>query len=415
MTLTTRVLLGLIAGLALGLATSQLASEAGTVIGAWVEPVGTIWTRGLMMTVIPLVMSLLFAGVLTGGSGIGRLGVRGIVLFVTMLSILATVTLLIVPLVMAQVTIDPAAAEALRAASTAPSGELPGFRDWLVGLVPSNLVAAGASGAMLPLIVATLLFGAAATRLPPAQQELLERAARTVTDLTLVVVRWLLALAPIGVFALAFALATRLGLAALGAMAAYVLITVALSLLAIAALYPVVASRGVGVRAFARALLPAQGIAVSARSSLAALPALIDGATALGLPAPIRGFFLPFSTSLFRLGAAVALPAGVLFIARVYGVPLDTAQLVTIGVTSVLMSFSVPGIPGGSILIMAPVLLSVGAPVEGIGILLAVDTVPDMFRTTANVTGSMAAATLLGFETSPAPSTVGSAHPDLEN
>ncbi|MCL4865844.1 MAG: cation:dicarboxylase symporter family transporter, partial [Gemmatimonadales bacterium] len=274
--LTTRVLLGLLAGLGLGLLTSQFAPGASAAIGAWVDPVGTIWTRGLMMTVIPLVLSLLFIGVATGGTGIGRLGVRGLALFVVMLSVLATVTLLVVPLVMAQVAIDPTAAEALRAASTAPPGELPGFRDWLVGLVPSNLVAAGASGAMLPLIVAALLFGAAATRLPPVQQELLERGARVVS-----VVRWLRAVAPIGVFALAFAPATRLGLAALGAMAAYVLITVALSLVVIAALYPVVASRGVGVRAFARAVLPAQGIAVSARSSLAALPALIDGAAAL--------------------------------------------------------------------------------------------------------------------------------------
>jgi Na+/H+-dicarboxylate symporter len=231
--------------------------------------------------------------------------------------------------------------------------------------------------------------------LPVAQRDLLERGARAVGDLTLVVVGWLLTVAPIGVFALAFALATRLGVSALGAMAAYVLITVSLSLLAIGGLYPLVAWRGVSPRAFARAVLPAQGIAVSARSSMAALPALIDGAESLGLPVQIRGFFLPFSTSLFRLGAAVALPAGVLFVARVYGVALEPAQLITIGVTSVLMSFSVPGIPGGSILIMAPVLLSVGAPVEGIGLLLAVDTVPDMFRTTANVTGTMAAATLL--------------------
>jgi Na+/H+-dicarboxylate symporter len=313
-----------------------------------------------------------------------------------MLSALATLTLLVAPAIFARVPIDPAAAEALRATSSAPPGALPGFRDWLVALVPSNLIAAASAGAMLPLIVATLVFGAAATRLPDASRELLGRGARAITEVTLVVVRWLLLVAPFGVLALAFALASRLGLAALGAMAVYVGITAGLSLLAIGLLYPLVASRGVSVRAFARAVLPAQGIAVSARSSMAALPALIDGATALGLPQPIRGFFLPFSTSLFRLGAAVALPAGVIFIARIYGVPLDAAQLVTVGVTSVLLSLSVPGIPGGSILIMAPVLLSVGAPVEGIGILLAVDTIPDMFRTTANVTGSMAAAVILG-------------------
>jgi Na+/H+-dicarboxylate symporter len=85
----------------------------------------------------------------------------------------------------------------------------------------------------------------------------------------------------------------------------------------------------------------------------------------------------------------------VLFIARLYGVDLDPTQYLTIGLTSVLLTFSVPGIPGGSILIMAPVLLAVGLPVEGIGILLGVDTIPDMFRTTTNVTGTMAAAIVL--------------------
>ncbi|MDQ3389050.1 MAG: dicarboxylate/amino acid:cation symporter, partial [Gemmatimonadota bacterium] len=147
---------------------------------------------------------------------------------------------------------------------------------------------------------------------------------------------------------------------------------------------------------FARATAPAQGIAFSSRSSLAALPAMIEGAAALRLSREIAGFFLPLSASLFRLGGAVALPAGVLFVARLYGVDLSVPQLVTVGVTSVLLTFSVPGIPGGSILIMAPVLLSAGLPVEGIGLLLGVDTIPDMFRTTTNVTGHMAAATILG-------------------
>lgn len=395
MSLTTRVLLALILGLTTGLLLDRFAVEVAGDIGRWIEPVGTIWTRALMMVVVPLVVSLLFGGVLAGGEGLGRLGARAVGLFLVLLAAVATVTLLVAPALFARVPLDPAAVEALRATSQAPGSEVPGLRDWLIGLVPTNVVAAAASGAMLPLIVATLLFGAAALRLPAAQREPLARLVDAVGAVALVVVRWLLVVAPIGVFALAFAVATRLGLAALGAMAAYVGLTAGLSLLAIAALYPLVAARGTPVRAFARAVLPAQGIAISARSSLAALPALIDGAAALGLPATIRGFFLPFSTSLFRLGAAVALPVGVLFIARVYGVELGPADLVTIGVTSVLLSLSVPGIPGGSILIMAPVLLGVGAPVEGIGLLLAVDTLPDMFRTTANVTGTMAAATLL--------------------
>jgi Na+/H+-dicarboxylate symporter len=286
-------------------------------------------------------------------------------------------------------------ASALRAASTAPHDAVPSFRDWLVGLMPSNAVAAISAGSMLPIIVMTLMFAVAATRLPADKREWLQRAAESIRAVTIVVVHGIFVVAPFGVFALAVPLALRLGTIALGAVAVYALTTAALSLVAMAALYLLVLLRGVSLRKFARAVAPAQGIAISARSSVAALPALIDGAATLGMSESVTGFFLPFSTSLFRIGAAVALPAGVLFIATIYGVSFTAAQLVIVGVTSVLLTFSAPGIPGGSILIMAPVLLAVGLPAEGVGILLGVDTIPDMFRTTANVTGTMAAAVVL--------------------
>jgi proton glutamate symport protein len=153
---------------------------------------------------------------------------------------------------------------------------------------------------------------------------------------------------------------------------------------------------GVSLRSFARAAAPGQAVAISARSSLAALPALIESSrTRLGLPVEITGFFLPLASATFRVGAALGLTTGAVFIARLYGVSLGVPQLVTIVLTAVVTSFSIPGIPGGSIIAMAPVLASVGLPVEGIGILLGVDTIPDMFRTAANVTGQLAAATIV--------------------
>ncbi|HRP09178.1 MAG TPA: cation:dicarboxylase symporter family transporter, partial [Gemmatimonadales bacterium] len=294
-----------------------------------------------------------------------------------------------------RIPIDPAAGESLRDGTSMPDAAMPSFRDWLVGMMPNNLLAAMAAGSMLPIIVATLMFAAATNHLPVETRTWLVTAAETVGSVTIVLVRGILSLAPIGVFALAVPLALKLGTMALGAVAVYVVVTAGLSLVAMAVMYPLARLRGVRIRDFARALAPAQGIAVSARSSLAALPALIDGATSLGMNERVTGFFLPFSASLYRLGSAVALPVGVLFIAALYGTDLNSAQLVTVGVTSVLLTFSVPGIPGGSILIMAPVLLAVGLPVEGIGILLGVDTIPDMFRTTANVTGTMTAAVVL--------------------
>lgn len=395
MSLTTRVLLGLLAGLAFGIALAVWLPPSWQQVAVWIEPVGTIWTRALQMTVIPLVVTLLFTGVSNGGEGLGMLGAKGIVLFIVVLALVAAGTLVVAPTVFARIQIDPVAAEALRAGSTAPQAVVPSFRDWLVGMMPNNLLSAMSTGAMLPIIVATLMFGAAATRLPQETRDRLNRAAEAVGSVTIIVVRGILTLAPYGVFALAVPLALRLGTTALGAVAVYVVATAALSLLAIAMMYPLARLGGVKIRAFARALAPAQGIAVSARSSLAALPALIEGAASIGMGERTTSFFLPFSASLYRLGSAVALPVGVIFIATLYGQALNPGQLVVVGATSVLLSFSVPGIPGGSILIMAPVLLAVGLPVEGIGILLGVDTIPDMFRTTANVTGTMAAAVVL--------------------
>lgn len=395
MTLTTRVLIGLVAGLAFGIALATWLPPSWQQVAVWIEPVGAIWTRALQMMVIPLVVTLLFTGVSSGGRGLGALGLKGIAFFVITLCAVAAFTIAVAPAIFARVPIDPDAAAALAAGSSMPDAQVPSFRDWVVGMMPSNLLAAMASGAMLPIIVATLVFAAAATRLPDDTRHRLERAAEAIGSVTIIAVRGILYLAPYGVFALAVPLALRLGTTALGAVAVYVVVTAALTLVVIAAMYPLAAIRGIGLRDFARSLAPAQGIAVSARSSLAALPALIEGAASLGMNERVTGFFLPFSASLFRLGAAVALPVGVLFIAALYGVDLTSAQLLTVGVTSVLLTFSVPGIPGGSILIMAPVLLAVGLPVEGIGILLGVDTIPDMFRTTANVTGTMTAAVVL--------------------
>jgi Na+/H+-dicarboxylate symporter len=395
MTLTSRVLIGLGLGLGFGIALAGWLPPSWQVLATWIEPVGTLWTRALQLTVLPLVVTLLFTGVSAGGRGVGALGARGVAYFAVTLLGVAALTLVLAPPMLGLVHIDPATAAALRETSTAPTAVVPGFRDWLVDLMPNNLVSAAASGAMLPVIVATLLFAAAAGRLDRDRRERLERAAEAVGAVTLVLVRGILELAPIGVFALAVPLALRMGTTALGAVAAYVVVTAVMSVIVLLLLYPLAALRGVPLRAYARALTPAQGIAVSARSSLAALPALIEGATELGMTERVTGFFLPFSASLYRLGSAAALPIGVLFMAQLYGVDLSMPQLLTVGVTSALLSFSVPGIPGGSILIMAPVLLAVGLPVEGIGILLGVDTIPDMFRTTLNVSGTMTAAVVL--------------------
>jgi Na+/H+-dicarboxylate symporter len=252
---------------------------------------------------------------------------------------------------------------------------------------------------MLPLIVFAVLFGVALTRVADGPRRALVQALEAVQEASLTLVGWVLRLAPLGVFALAVPLASRMGLSAAGAVAGYIAAVSLLCLLfAGAVLYPVAVVAGrVPLRAFARALFPAQAVAMSSRSSLAALPAMIEGArTQLGLSQEVTGFLLPLSAATFRTGAGIGMTAGVAFVAALYGVDLGAAQLATVALSTVLLSFSVPGVPAGSLIVMVPILLSVGLPVEGVAILIGVDTIPDMFRTTLNVTGTMTVAAALG-------------------
>jgi Na+/H+-dicarboxylate symporter len=165
-------------------------------------------------------------------------------------------------------------------------------------------------------------------------------------------------------------------------------------------LYPVAAALGrISMRRFAVASIPAQAVGFSSRSSFAALPAMIAGATnTLGIPTAVSGFVLPFAVAVFRVSTPIGWMVSVLFLGRLYGVEIDTAQLVSLLLTSVLLSYSVPGIPSGSLFLLAPVLVSFGLPAEGVGILIAVDAIPDLFKTTVNVTSHMTVVAALGRE-----------------
>ncbi|MGQ0649156.1 MAG: dicarboxylate/amino acid:cation symporter [Gemmatimonadaceae bacterium] len=407
MSLTTKVLIALAAGLALGMGISVANAPSLTRLVPIIEPIGTLWINAIRMTVIPLVVGSIIVGVTSAPDArtIGRIGGRALVLFVLLLVGGAVFAALVSPLLFRQIPLDPEAVAALRNTALAASqaaGEsvkrIPTFTQWLVELIPTNPIKAAADGAMLPLIVFSVVFGLAVTRLAGEGRDLLERFFKGVADTALTLVRWVLVAAPIGVFALAVPLAARLGLSAAGALAGYIIATSAVcTVFSLLVLYPLAAMVGrVSLPEFARGIFPAQAVAFSARSSLAALPAMMESARArLGLPEQIASFFLPLAASTFRIGGALGITSGVLFIERLYGVELGPAQLASVVLTVVLTTFSVPGIPAGSIIVMVPVLMAAGVPVEGMGVLLGVDTIPDMFRTTTNVTGDMSAGVVL--------------------
>ena len=403
LSLSTRVLLALVAGLGFGLLLSRTDAATSERVIAYVDPIGTIFVNAIRMTVIPLVVSLVIVGIASAdASRIARMGTRALVVAFVLLCLSGCVGAILAPIAFSRLDIDPVAIAALRAraASAVASGTnqaAGGLAKWLTDLVPANPVRAAADGAMLPLLVFAVLFGLALLSVDVEYRDPVVRFFRGVGDAMLRIVRWILVLAPLGVFALSLPLVARLGAVAIGALAAYVaLIAIATTVFALAVLYPAAAFFGrVPLERFARAVFPAQAVAFSSRTSLAALPALIEGAQRrLGMTPETSGFLLPLAAALFRVGAAMGLTVGAVFIARLYGVDLTSAQVLTAAATAVLTSFSIPGIPGGSIIAMVPVLASVGLPTEGIGVLLGVDTIPDAFRTTANVTGQMAAAVI---------------------
>jgi Na+/H+-dicarboxylate symporter len=401
---TGRVLAALIAGLALGAAAGALDHAALRAVARVIEPVGTLWTNAIRMTVVPLVAALVVTGV-AEQSGLGalrKLGGLAVAVFVVLLLAGGFFAVLVTPLSLGRLSISPDLAGALRAsvAGTTPpgAGEMPSLVQRLLDTVPVNPIRAAADGAMLPLVVFTLIFAAALTRLDPAAREPVIRLFRAVGDTMLVVVRWVLALAPIGIFGLAVGLGVRMGIGAAGALLAYVLTLSAVLLVFTLLLYPMAGAFGrASIRQFAAAAAPAQAVAFSSRSSLAALPAMIAGARErLAATPAISGFVLPFAVSVFRVNVPIAWVVGAVFLGRLYDIPLGLPALLGLVVTSTLISFSVPGIPSASLFLLAPVLVDLGLPGEGAGILIAVDAIPDMFKTTANVTAHLTAATILG-------------------
>lgn len=402
--LAARVLVGLVLGVAAGIGLSGSDASWARAVVAWVEPVGALWVNAIRMTVIPLIVSLLVGGIAASGAGTAaRVGGRAMAWFLGLVACTTTLAAVVVPPFYAALGAESWQIPQVEGAGAAASATLPPFRDWFVGLLPSNPVQAAASGDILPLVLFTIVFGLAATRIAPELREALVRGARAVSETVLVVVGWILAAAPVGVFALTLTLAERTGLSVIRAVGGFFLVVAVLLTVAIVALYPLVRTvAGIPVRRFARACAPAQAVGFSTRSSMSTLPILLEEAErTLALPKHVTGLVLPAAVSVFKYGSPMTRIAGTYLIATLFGVELGAVEWASLAAFLGVLSFYSPGIPSGGLFVMAPIYQAFGLPLEGIGILIALDLVPDMLLTTANVTANMAVASLVSPRTDP--------------
>ncbi len=410
MSQATRILLALVAGLALGIvAAGQGFAATGIVIA---QPIGTAWLNGLQMTIVPLVVSLLVIGIAATADAAraGQLTTRAMILFTVLLWTGAILSAVLTPFLLSVWPIDPGAGAALKASlpDVQAVGDVPPFGDFLAAIVPSNPVTAAANNAFLPLIVFTLAFAFAITRLAKPQRDLLVSFFRAVADAMIVVIGWVLWLGPIGVFALAFLVGAKAGGEAFGALLHYVLIVTSVgTVLWIASFFIGAIGGRISIIKFARATASAQAVAISTQSSLASLPAMLRGAEQIGVHTQHSGVILPLAVAVFRATGPAMNLAVAIYVAILFGVPLTWQNLAAGVAVASITTLGAVSLPGSISFIssIAPIAAAMGVPIAPLGLLVAIETFPDIMRTLGNVTMDLAVTATLSARAAPAPIT----------
>ena len=398
----TRILLSLIAGLILGALLAAFAPSAALTAADWAQPIGQAWLNGLQMTIVPLVVALLITGVAATAEAAqaGRLAGRAIALYVVVLFLSAVAAAILTPLFLHIAPLPRESADALRSALAGAEkiGPIPPIGEFLAAIVPSNIVKAAAENAFLSLIIFSLIFAFAMTRVGEEAQKLLTRFFMALRDVMLIVIDWVLWVGPLGVFALALVVGAKAGTGAFGALIHYILTVSGVGLAVTIFAYPVAVLGGrVGLGRYVRAALPSQAVALSTQSSLATLPVMIEGSSKLGVPVAVSGVTLPLAVAIFRATGPAMNFAVAIYVAEWFGVPLSPATLAVGVVVATLTSLGSVSLPGtvSYVSAIAPVAATIGAPVSPLGLLVAVETLPDIMRTVGNVTWDIAATTWL--------------------
>jgi DAACS family dicarboxylate/amino acid:cation (Na+ or H+) symporter len=404
--LHTKIVLGLVLGAACGVAANAFAPGVPWVrwIGDNVAgPVGQVFLRMLLMTVIPLVFASITLGVAQLGDirKVGRVGARTVAYFLLSTALSALVGLTLVNLVRPGEGLAPAVREQLmetyrsQAAGMQAAGSTTFGIETFVNIVPRNPIQAAASMDMLGVIFFALVFGAALTLLPEEKARPMIRVLDALGEAIVKIIDIAMRLAPYGVFGLIFVVTSRFGWDLLGQLLKYVLVVLGgLFIYASIGLSGLVrVFGGLSPALFWKRAWPSVVTAFSTSSSNATLPTNISVAEKdLKIPPKIAGFVLPLGATMNMNGTALYEGVTVLFLAQVFGIDLSLGQQAVVVILSVITAVGAAGVPGGSLPLIMVVLATVGVPAEAIAIILGVDRILDMCRTALNITGDLTAA-----------------------
>ena len=393
------VLGALVAGLLLGVLARGLPPAASA---PWVETagiVGELWLNALKMTVIPLVVALLVTGIAQGAEAAraGRIAARTVAWIVAVCTLSAIFGMLAMRIFVSAFPLSAGAAEALRAGlaglGPTPANVMPTIGDFFQAVIPSNVIASAANGEVLPLVVFTILFAVAASRIDPPKRKALVGLFEAIADALLLVIAWVLWLAPVGVAALAFTVGAAAGGAAFAGLAHYIVLVSAVGLFVTLAAYPIAILAGrVPAGSFARSMFAPQSVAVSTRSSLASLPAMLASARVMGIRDEVADVSLPIAVALFRATGPAMNVAVAVYVAHWLGYEPTLGQMLAATAVAAVMSYAAISLPGEITFIssIAPIAMALGVPIAPLALLVAVEMVPDIMRTLGNVTMDVA-------------------------
>jgi len=406
MQLYTKILIGLIAGVVAGAVANVFAIQPLQDLFAALEPIGTAFIRLITMIVIPLVVASLLVGTASLGDlrKLGRIGGKTLAYYMCTTAIAVSIGLLLSQVIQPGGRVDEAtrtelaeryggdAQARMDLAETAP-----GTVETLLNIIPRNPVQAAANMDLLPLIFFTIVFGAAISMVKKEYREPVLDVFNGINEASMIVIDWVMKLAPYAVFALIASVVANFGLDLLRSLLVYSLTVVAglalhafgtyaISVRFLAKLNPLQFYKRVG---------KASLVAFSTSSSNATLPVTMETAEEdLGVSKEVASFVLPLGATINMDGTALYQAVAVMFIAQIYGIPLGVGDQLVVVLTATLASIGTAGVPSAGIIMLIIVLNSVGLQGQvqaGIALILGVDRILDMLRTMVNVTGDLSA------------------------
>jgi Na+/H+-dicarboxylate symporter len=394
----------LVVGLALGAFSGGLAENVRSAVLSVAGFVGTLWLNALKMTVIPLVVALLVVGIAKSREAAlgGRIAGRSVLWIVIICTISAVFGAVVTILLTRLAPLARGTAHALQAALAGveqkSSGPLPGIADFFRGVIPDNVFAAATNGDVLPLVVFSLLFALALGSISEGGRKAVVTLFEAIGDALLVIINWVLWIAPLGVLALAFTVGSAAGGAAFTGLGHYVVLISVVGILVTLAAYPLAMLAGrVPAGEFVRGMIAPNAVAISTRSSLASLPAMLTAARQMGVSEQVADVTLPIAVALFRATGPAMNVAVAFYVAHWLGLEPSLGQMIAATAVGAVMSYGAVSLPGevSYISSIAPICLALGVPIAPLGLLVAVEMIPDIFRTIGNVNMDVALAAVV--------------------